>query len=71
MNETYVFSLPTKSVMFPVGKGRAEDKKAGPLQDAFTLWGMRFDYQTFNTHDSKHYYLPQNNLALSEIHLQC
>ena len=31
-----VFSLPTKSVMFPVGKGGAEDKRAGPLQDAFT-----------------------------------
>ena len=28
--------VPTKFVMFPIGKGGAEDKKAGPLQDAFT-----------------------------------
>ena len=35
-NKMYSFSLPTRSVMFPVGKGGAEDKKAGPVQDAFT-----------------------------------
>lgn len=70
-HKTQVFSLPTKPVMFPVGKRRGGEKEAGPWPDSSPLWGMRFDYQSFNTHDSKCYYLPQNYLAPFEIRLQC